>query len=113
MGRIVLMSAHLRERGVSTPTVLIDKLAEALQATVKHVLQSAHTFDINSPLQLEFQLQLGDSRGNGSIRFFRLEVESFIRGGVWILTWGLVKVYVCSWPWLWRLFDLYNPPKGW
>jgi hypothetical protein len=81
MGRIALMSAHLRRRGVSTPTVLIHKLADALQVTVEHVLQSQDTFDINSPLQLEFQLQLSDSRGNGSIRFYRLEVGNFIRGG--------------------------------
>jgi hypothetical protein len=44
---------------------------------VEHVLQSADTFDINSPLQLEFQLQMGDARGHGSIRFFRLEVLNF------------------------------------
>jgi hypothetical protein len=90
MGRISLLSAHLRGLGVSTPTFEIHKLAEALQATVEHVLQSADTFDINSPIQLEFQLQLGDSRGNAGIRFFRLEVENFIRGGaLWYLDPGL------------------------
>jgi hypothetical protein len=67
IGRIALMSAHLRGRGVSTPTVMIRKLTEAMQATVEHVLQSQDTFDINSPLQLEFQLQLSDSRGNAFV----------------------------------------------
>jgi hypothetical protein len=38
MGRVVLTPAHVRECGVSTPTVAIDKLVEALQTTVEHVL---------------------------------------------------------------------------
>jgi hypothetical protein len=50
MARIALISPHLRGRGVSTPTVLIANLAEALQATVEHLLQSSDTFDVNSPL---------------------------------------------------------------
>jgi hypothetical protein len=33
MARIALMSPHLRGRGISTPTVLIANLADALQAT--------------------------------------------------------------------------------
>jgi hypothetical protein len=81
MARIALLSPHLRGRGVSTPTVLIANLAETLQSTVEHVLQSADTFYANSPLQVEFQLQLGDARGNAGIRFFRLEVLNFLRGG--------------------------------
>jgi hypothetical protein len=60
---------------------LIAELAEALQGTVERVLQSADTFDVDSLLKVEFQLQLGDTRGNGSICFFRLEVLNFLRGG--------------------------------
>jgi hypothetical protein len=82
MARIALMSPHIRGRGVSTPTVLIANLAEALQATVEHVWQSSDTFDVKSPLQIEFELQMGDARGHGSARFFRLEVLNLSRGGI-------------------------------
>jgi hypothetical protein len=82
MGRCVLLSAHLKGKGVSTCTVSIPDLALALQTTVSNVLQSQDVFDINSPLELEFQLQLNSNRGHSSIRFRRLQVEDYLTKAV-------------------------------
>jgi hypothetical protein len=78
MARCVLLSAHLKGRGVSTRTVSIPQLALALQTTITNVLQSQDVFDVNSPLKLEFQLQLNSNRGHSSIRFRRLQVEDYL-----------------------------------
>jgi hypothetical protein len=43
---------------VCTRTVSITHLAGALQQAVENVFQSLDPFDINSPLQIEFELQL-------------------------------------------------------
>jgi hypothetical protein len=81
MGRIALMSAHLRERGVSTPTVQINKLADALQATVEHVLQSQDTLTSIPPSSWSFSSNLEIVVEAAVFAFFRLEVENFIRAG--------------------------------
>jgi hypothetical protein len=82
IGRCVLMSAHLKGRGVSTRTVSITHLSLALQTTVSNVLQSQDEFDVNTPLEIEFQLQLNSNRGQSSIRFRRLQVEDYLTKAV-------------------------------
>jgi hypothetical protein len=39
-------------------------------------------FDVNTPLEIEFQLQLNSNHGQSSIRFRRLQVEDFLTKAV-------------------------------
>ena len=78
-GRVILHSTDLRQGRISTATVSIADLPDAVINTIEAVLQSSDEFQINKAMVCEVQI-LHERRGEGSRRNRMLfEVEDFFK----------------------------------
>lgn len=67
-GRVILSSSDLRQRRISTRTVPIEDLPDAVLRTIEDVMNSNNAFDVNKECSALVQIMVAQRGGNGNNR---------------------------------------------